>query len=106
MERVLAILTKVDKVERVARTAWGKMVAGSYEAMDSVRPEHGYHPLYLKTADMYEDGMSKEDWLETQADFFQRPEIQRWAQKCGRALGWAPTSEKIYALFADLVEAQ
>ncbi|EJT49050.1 hypothetical protein A1Q1_01881 [Trichosporon asahii var. asahii CBS 2479] len=106
MERVLAILTKVDKVESVARTAWGKMVAGSYEAMDSVRPEHGYHPLYLKTADMYEDGMSKEDWLETQADFFQRPEIQRWAQKCGRALGWAPTSEKIYALFADLVEAQ
>lgn len=106
MEQVLAILTKVDMVKRIARTAWGQMVAGTYEAMDSVRPEHGYHPLFLKDADMYEDGVSKEDWVSKQNRFFEKQELQDWADKCGRPLGWEPTSEKIYGLFADLVVAQ
>lgn len=109
MKQVFGILTKADltKKGKTDRSAWSRMVAGKNEAMEGVKPQHGWFPLYLKDAgELIDEGMSKEKWLAEQRLFFQRSDLLRLADECGFALGWEPTSEKIYQLFADLVVSQ
>lgn len=110
MQNVLGILTKADmanKKNKIAKTAWARMVVGDNEAMDCVKPQHEWHPLWLWDADeVYDEGLAKEEWIAEQRMFFQRPELKKWAEECGRPLGWEPTSERIYKLFSDLVVSQ
>lgn len=103
---MLGILTKADLAQKIARSAWGKLILGSNEAMKPIDLQHGFHPVFLKSADMYDDRVSKDAWLKKQELFFAGKEMMRFASECKRALGWVPTSEKIYKLFADLVQDQ
>lgn len=100
------ILNKIDQdpAPHLAPTMDLVCGTGQHDSVKHSNPEYGWHPLRMRKFN--EANVSTEVWLETQRREFASGDLRLLAEKCGRPLGWEPTSELIYELYESVVLAK
>jgi hypothetical protein len=98
-------ITQADKIGDVADSSVTELIANANEDW-TWRPKHGWWPLRLKSAKEHAEKLSDSMLDVISRAFFATDEWVKVQQDCGRTFGFEETREKVYGVFADMVETK